>query len=181
MKKFKQLFIGIIVGLVLSVPVGAFANQLSLVGNKITGEYTVLVNGSELSDKAIVAGNKTFAPVRAFSEKMGGDISVDNNTKIVKITTTEEAIQDETDAEIVSSNPYDGLTEREISEKKSFMTKTLIPQTEAAINAYEEELQNPKSTTNVEKTKAALEKVKKRLEEYNEALKLMDEALSPAA
>jgi len=178
MKKFRYLAIGIIVGLILSIPVGAFANQLSLIGNKITGEYTIVVNGNKLDEKAIVANNKTFAPVRSFSEEMGGDISVDNATKTVNITTLETSDSNGAASVVTSNNPYIGLSDHEISEKRSFLTNTMIPQTEAAINAYEDELEEPTSATDIEQTKADLEKVKQRLQEYNEALKLMDEALS---
>lgn len=88
MKKWIYLFFGFIIGAVVVASVDTVIAQVkSMVGQKVTGEYKVIVNGKELQDKGAVISGKTNAPVRAISESIGADLKVDNKTKTIMITT----------------------------------------------------------------------------------------------
>lgn len=84
MKKFthKVAYIagGIVIGIVFSTSAGAFADQVkSLVGKKVTGEYTIVVDGKKLSDKGAVIDSKANVPARALSEALGANVKVEEN------------------------------------------------------------------------------------------------------
>lgn len=90
MKKWSYLFGGILIGVVVATSGSAVAAQVkSIVGQKVTGEYKVIVDGKELQDKGAVINGRTNAPVRAISESIGADLQVDNKSKTIKITTTD--------------------------------------------------------------------------------------------
>lgn len=91
MKKWSYLLSGILIGALVATSGSAVAAQVkSLVGQKVTGEYKVVVNGEELQDKGAVISGRTNAPVRAISESLGADLKVDNKTKTITITTDEK-------------------------------------------------------------------------------------------
>ncbi|EHB50131.1 stalk domain-containing protein [Paenibacillus lactis] len=88
MKKWACLFGGIIIGAMVATSGSTIAAQVkSLVGQKVTGEYKVVVNGKELQDKGAVIGGRTNAPVRAISDSIGAELKVDNKTKTITIVT----------------------------------------------------------------------------------------------
>lgn len=64
MKKVAYIAMGFLLGVVFMTAGAAFADQLkSLIGKKVTGEYTVIVNGSKLSDKGAVIDSKANVPL----------------------------------------------------------------------------------------------------------------------
>lgn len=88
MKKWAYLLGGIVIGALVATSGSAVAAQVkSMVGQKVTGEYKVIVNGKELQDKGAVIGGRTNAPVRAISDSIGAELKVDNNTKTITIMT----------------------------------------------------------------------------------------------
>lgn len=90
MKKWAYLFGGFVIGAVVVASGDTVIAQVkSLVGQKVTGEYKVIVNGKELQDKGSVISGRTNAPVRAISESIGADLKVDNKAKVITITTDE--------------------------------------------------------------------------------------------
>ncbi|WP_144866281.1 stalk domain-containing protein [Paenibacillus sp. FSL W7-1279] len=90
MKKWAYVLGGVVIGALIATSGNAIAAQVkSLVGQKVTGEYKVVVNGKELQDKGAVISGRTNAPVRAISESLGADLKVDNKTKTITITTNE--------------------------------------------------------------------------------------------
>lgn len=85
--KTKKL-IGLVVAFVLGVSVAAFGQDVyaqinSMIGKKVTGEYTVIVNGETLSDKGAIIDGRANVPVRALSESLGADIKVEGQTIMV--------------------------------------------------------------------------------------------------
>lgn len=92
MKKWAYLLGGIAIGALVATSGNALAAQVkSLVGQKVTGEYKVVVNGQELQDKGAVIGGRTNAPVRAIADSIGAELKVDNKTKTITITTDQSS------------------------------------------------------------------------------------------
>lgn len=95
MKKWIYLACAFLLGVVAASSGKAIAAQVkSVVGQKVTGEYTIVVNGEKLQDKGAVIDGRTNAPVRALSDALGADLKVDNTTKTVEINTTESNVSD---------------------------------------------------------------------------------------
>ncbi|MGG3307316.1 stalk domain-containing protein [Paenibacillus lautus] len=81
-------WIGITFAFVLGVFVATVGEDVvaqvqSMIGKKVTGEYTIVVNGEKLSDKGAIIDGKANVPVRALSESLGADIKVDGKTIVV--------------------------------------------------------------------------------------------------
>lgn len=86
MKKWASLAVAFIIGVVVASSSGTvLAKVQSLVGQKVTGELKVIVNGKELADKGAVVNGRTNAPVRAIAEAIGGEVELSGDT--VNITT----------------------------------------------------------------------------------------------
>ncbi|MGV7643095.1 stalk domain-containing protein, partial [Mycobacterium kansasii] len=64
-----------------------------MIGKKVTGEYTVVVNGEKLSDKGAIIDGRANVPVRALSESLGVDIKVDGKT--IMVTSEETPINNQ--------------------------------------------------------------------------------------
>ncbi|MNO36221.1 hypothetical protein D3C76_262880 [compost metagenome] len=82
----KKYVAGFIAGIVFMLSASAFADTISLIGKKVTGEFSIVVNGKKLADSGVVIDNKTNVPARALSDALGASVSVDNKTKTVYIT-----------------------------------------------------------------------------------------------
>jgi hypothetical protein len=81
MKKWTYLLSGIVIGAIVATSGSAFAAQVkSLIGQKVTGEYTVIVNGKTLQDKGAVIAGRTNAPVRAIADAIGAELKVEGKT-----------------------------------------------------------------------------------------------------
>jgi hypothetical protein len=61
------------------------AKVKSLVGQKVAGEYKVVVNGKELEQKGAIIAGTTNIPVRAVSEALGADLKVEDETVYVTL------------------------------------------------------------------------------------------------
>ncbi|MEK4117705.1 stalk domain-containing protein [Paenibacillus sp. FSL W8-0919] len=108
MKKSAYVFGGVLIGLVLTTSASVFADSVkSMIGKKVTGEYTVIVNGQKLTEKGAIIDGKANVPVRAVSESLGADIKVSGKTITI---TTESAEED------VVTNRYSGQSRSEIKE-----------------------------------------------------------------
>lgn len=91
MKKWLCVAGSFILGVTVASSSEAIASQVkNLTGQKVEGEYTVVVNGEKLSDKGAIIAGKTNAPVRAVSESLGADLKVDNTNKVVEISTADK-------------------------------------------------------------------------------------------
>lgn len=58
------------------VSVQAFGSSVSQIGKKIQTEYTVTIDGQKLKVPAIAVDGQSFAPVRAFGNAAGYEVSV---------------------------------------------------------------------------------------------------------
>ncbi|MGG4397248.1 stalk domain-containing protein [Paenibacillus thiaminolyticus] len=84
MKKWTYLLSGVVIGATVATAGSAFADQVkTLVGKKVTGEYTVVVNGKELQDKGAVIDGRTNVPVRGISNALGVDMKVDGKKIVI--------------------------------------------------------------------------------------------------
>ncbi|MEF2969231.1 hypothetical protein V3851_26005 [Paenibacillus sp. M1] len=198
MKKFAYVFGGIIIGMAISLPFGqTFADQIaSLVGKTITAEYTVKVNGEALEDKAVVTDNKTYAPVRAYAEKMGATITVDTKQKVVDVLTqevpeamsetpiTQEAaettkIEDEitlTD-ENLTINPYLEMDAEKLETKRWILEDKIIAPSKTALEEAQKKLASPDAHANIEELEKKVDYEKERIAKYEGELKLVQEAI----
>lgn len=125
MKKWLYILSGVAIGIVFTVSSSAFAEQVkSLVGKKVTGEFTVIVNGNTLSDKGAVIDGKANAPVRALSETLGADVKVSGRT--IFITRAEEnsnELPNSNDTE----NKYIGKSRESIEESIRIFKENVLP------------------------------------------------------
>lgn len=79
MKKFIS---GIIVGALLFTGASAFADSVSLIGQKVQGLFTVEKAGTKIADAVIINGT-AYAPVRAVSEATGTTLTVEGKKIIM--------------------------------------------------------------------------------------------------
>lgn len=87
MKKWAYVLGGFFIGAVVVTATQDVSAQIkSLIGQKVTGEYTVIVNGTKLQEKGAVIDSKANVPVRALSDSLGAELKVDNNTKTITVT-----------------------------------------------------------------------------------------------
>ena len=78
----RNFALGFVVAALLFCAFPVYGAVSSLVGKEIDGEYSVVVNGVELQEKAIVVDGKSFTPNRAIGDAVGYDVSFQNE-KIV--------------------------------------------------------------------------------------------------
>lgn len=91
LKKWSYLLSGILIGAIIATSGSAAAAQIkSLVGQKVTGELNVVINGEKLDEKGAVINGKTNAPVRAISDAIGGKLDLKGDT--IYITTEDSAV-----------------------------------------------------------------------------------------
>jgi len=190
MKKFAYIAGGIIIGVVVSTAGAAFADTVkSMIGKKVTGEYTIVVDGKTLTDKGAVIDSRANVPARALSEALGADVSVSGKT--ITITSEGESQVDEATTSAgtssTSSNKYLGGTKKSLETlKESILNNTIKPATEGRENVLKEiadakELQTQGvPVTNLETFEKQLASYDKILADANADLKLIDEALASA-
>lgn len=116
MKKFIS---GVIVGVLLFAGASVFADGAGIFGKKISGIYTIEMNGKKIADAGIIDGS-AYAPVRAVSEAAGVTFKVDPERKKIIMNT-------------------DG-TSTQISEEVSVKISTL----KASISTYQSNIDSTK-------------------------------------
>lgn len=186
MKKFVYVASGMLLGIALALPLGsAFADQIkSVVGTKITGQYTVTVNGQQLSDPAIVAEGKSYAPVRSLVSAVGtGEIIVDNTEKTIDITVDADTPQTQPVEEVTppvqeSTNPYVSLTKEKLFSAKEMFEVQQLKRIDDLVTKYEGMIANPESWLDVEGLKETIATLKEQRIEYEEKLLLVNEAIA---
>ncbi|WP_339194548.1 copper amine oxidase [Paenibacillus sp. FSL P4-0176] len=129
--KFAYIAGGIIIGIIFSTSAGAFADSVkSMVGKKVTGEYSVVVNGKSLSDKGAVIDSKANVPARSLSEALGADVSVSGKT--IYITTDEgqegTSVSPSTPS---SSNEYSGRSKADLEGVKKVLIEKILEPTKS--------------------------------------------------
>ncbi|GAA0840449.1 hypothetical protein GCM10008915_35930 [Bifidobacterium pullorum subsp. gallinarum] len=107
MKKSMYLIGGVLVGFVLATSTGAFADAVSsMIGKKVTGEYTIIVNGTALTEKGAIIDSKANVPVRGIADALGANVAVSGKT----ITITQNKTEDvQSVAQDTTTEPADVL------------------------------------------------------------------------
>ncbi|WP_145148463.1 stalk domain-containing protein [Paenibacillus xylanexedens] len=190
MKKFahKVAYIagGIIIGVVFSTSVGAFADTVkSMVGKKVTGEYTIVVDGKKLSDKGAVIDSRANVPARSLSDALGADVKVSGKT--ITITSGEESTTatETTNNSNVSNgnNSFEGKSKAYLESMKKGYTSEILPPLVAGLEKVTKEYEGIKTAGDEESTRLAKQKVdeyQKLVDDAKAELKLIDEALLTA-
>ncbi|MDR0270998.1 copper amine oxidase [Paenibacillus sp.] len=185
MKKSIYILSGIVIGAVIATSSSAFAAQIkSMIGQKVTGEYTVIVNGKELVNKGAVIAGKTNAPVRDLANALGADLKMDGKT--INITSNGTTPSDDQVSVGTSStkNKYlGGSKESLLMAKDDYENKILKPTMEGRENIIAE-IKTLKETEAKGIPVPVLAEKEKQLKEYdeiitkaNEELRLVNEAL----
>jgi hypothetical protein len=100
----KKAIVSFIAGALFMVTATTFADNISLIGKKVTNEFSVKVDGEELQVKAISLSGTSFIPVRVAAEKLGFDVDFANKEVIIipkqdeeksSVTKTESELDEE--------------------------------------------------------------------------------------
>lgn len=119
MKKAAYVAGGVLIGFILATTTGAFADSVkSLIGKKVTGEYTVVVNGEKIADKGAVIDGRANVPVRGISEALGADIKVSGKTISVTTMTAKQDTGSEATTQVTEGNKYLGSSKKSLEELK---------------------------------------------------------------
>ncbi|SEO10927.1 stalk domain-containing protein [Paenibacillus sp. OK076] len=192
MKKFahKVAYIagGIIIGVVFSTSAGAFADTVkSMVGKKVTGEYTLVVDGKKLSDKGAVIDSRANVPARALSEALGADVSVSGKTITITSQTEESTVGSESATPVGTSNKYTGQSKSSLEEQKSVLLDRILAPTKSGredilkeIALLKEQQDRGVPVTNLEAFEKQLANYDADIAKYEADLKLIEEALATA-
>lgn len=161
MKKLVYVFCGFIVGVVFMASGEAFATQIkSLIGQKVSGELNVIINGEKLQEKGAVINGRTNAPVRAISDAIGGELKLDKDT--VYITTSQSGQDTSEKDELLTKKKRieDSITEltAERDDMEQKYNENPNPGYEGALKSYVK----------------ILEDKEEELEKINEALKAFE-------
>ncbi|MDN4600048.1 copper amine oxidase [Paenibacillus sp. F6_3S_P_1C] len=185
MKKFahKVAYIagGIIIGVVFSTSAGAFADTIkSMVGKKVTGEYSIVVNGQSLVEKGAVIDSRANVPARALSEALGADVKVEGRTISI---TSDEVLTDTGNTETSTTNKYDGLSKTSIEESIKTLKENIIPFNErmrASVLAEIEQAKTAGADELVKTKQNQLKEVESQLSQAKQDLSNAESALSTA-
>lgn len=186
MKKWTYLLSGVVIGAIVATAGSAFADQVkTLVGKKVTGEYTVVVNGKELQDKGAVIEGRTNVPVRGISNALGVDMKVEGKKIII---TSDDADSVSNTAPADTNNPYIGRSKTDLEKSRDSLQNETLANFEKGrknILAKIEELEKSgaprgEGTSLTAKEEqlaeydAEIAKYTKELEQINEALAALD-------
>ncbi|WP_433618793.1 copper amine oxidase [Paenibacillus cellulositrophicus] len=188
MKKWTYLLSGVVIGAIIATSSSAFAAQVkSLVGKKVTGEYTVVVDGKTLIDKGAVIDSKANAPVRALSEALGADVQVSGKTISITsadepVTTTDPSSGSSTSVPANSTqNKYMGGTKESLLMAKESYEKNILEPLKNSLEQQAKRLELAKAAKD-DKGIAMVEDEIARLnadwEKYTKEVQLIDEALA---
>ncbi|MCQ4363133.1 hypothetical protein KQR54_18715 [Mycobacterium gordonae] len=86
-KKVSYILLGVIIGILLTASVGAYAASTGLIGKKIAAEMPVYVDGDKIPDVAIVVDGKSYLPVRKTADIAG--LGLDLKNKSIYLTGNE--------------------------------------------------------------------------------------------
>jgi len=185
MKKPAYVIGGVLIGFVLATTTSAFADTVkSMIGKKVTGEYTVIVNGQKLSEKGAIIDGKANVPVRAISDSLGADIKVSGKT--ITVTTTESTDLSDGSVSIPPvNNKYAGYSKQALEEVKISIENNRIKPAVEEREHILKEIEELKKPDAFGQPAANLEMKQKQLAEYDEIiakakedLRLVEEALA---
>ncbi|WHX50561.1 copper amine oxidase [Paenibacillus woosongensis] len=183
MKKWVSIAAAFLLGVVVTLSAGDVSAQVkSLIGKKVTGEYTVFVNGVELADKGAIIDSKANVPARALSEAMGADVQVSG--KVITITTDQSGTDSAPGTLPSTDNPYVGQPEASLEKIKSGLendTLKVLGSERSEILADIEILKtsgiNGEPSPGLEAKEKQLEQYNADIKKYTEELRLVNEAL----
>lgn len=163
MKKWTYIVGGFVLGLVVALSANtAYGAVQGLVGKKVSGEMTVIVNGKKLQNKGAVIDGVTNAPVRPLTEALGVGLSVEGKT--IYITTKDSPEKEALQLKKSELEKSIQSTQQEIQKTKEKMEQAKIPGTDK----YEGEETWKAAISELE---ASLTKKQSELDSINEALK----------
>lgn len=166
MKKWTYIVGGFALGLVVALSANtAYGAVQSLVGKKVSGEMTVIVNGKQLQNKGAVIDGVTNAPVRSLTEALGVGLSVEGKT--IYITTKDNSEKEALLLKKAELEKSIQSTQQEIQKTKEKMEQAKIPGTDK----YEAEETWRAAIKDLE---TSLSKKQSELENINETLKQIE-------
>jgi hypothetical protein len=184
MKKWASLSCAFILGVIVASSAGTVAAKVqSLVGQKVTEELKVVINGKELADKGAVINGKTNAPVRAITDAIGGTLKLEGKT--INITTGNETSTDSNSANSEKGqNPFIGQSKVSLEKIKKALESDTLKVLESERNQIKAMIEQSKSSGGGEITQKAIEAAEKNLatydadiEKYSKQLEQINEAL----
>ncbi|GAV13229.1 stalk domain-containing protein [Paenibacillus sp. NAIST15-1] len=187
MKKWMYLVSGVVIGALVTTAGSAFADQIkSLVGEKVTGEYTVVVNGKALQDKGAVINGRTNVPVRGVSQALGADIRVEGKKIIVTSKQAVNASVGGSTKADTNGNKYMADSKESLEVLRDSIKKNRIKPAVEERQSIVEEIETLKKSQEKSGEEApVLVVMEKQLDEYdaiiaraNEDLRLVEEALA---
>lgn len=163
MKKWSYIVGGFILGITVALAGStAYAEIQSLIGKKVSGEMTVVVNGTELQNRGAVIEGVTNAPVRSLTEALGVGLSVEGKT--IYITSQDSSEKEALLLKKAELEKSISSTQIEIQKTKDKMEQAKIP----GSDKYEAEETWKAAITSLE---TSLSKKQADLDIVNEALK----------
>lgn len=184
MKKWISIAGAFLLGVVVTLSVGDVSAQVkSLIGKKVTGEYTVIVNGKTLEDKGAVIDGRTNAPVRALSDSLGADIQVSGKTIYVTSTQSEKSAEPESIESNISGNKYMGSSKDSLEELKYSVENNRLKPAIESRNKVLAEIEWIKEgmliveSAGIDSDDYSLKKAQESLAEYDEIIKKATEDL----
>ncbi|MBO2942821.1 copper amine oxidase [Paenibacillus sp. F411] len=178
MKKSAYVIGGILIGFVFATSTGAFADSVkSLIGKKVTGEYTVIVNGEMIADKGGIIDGRANVPIRGISEALEADITVKGKT--ITVTTSKAKTTDISPAKPTSSsgNKYAGSSKESLEELKQSIEKNRIKPAVEEREHILQEIEILKKPDAFGQSAPNLEVKQKQLAEYDEIIRKATEEL----
>ncbi|SDE82485.1 Copper amine oxidase N-terminal domain-containing protein [Fontibacillus panacisegetis] len=143
MKKIGYLFIGLILGLALSVASPVFAQTVKSITAKINSSVSVVVNGEKvkLNAQPINYNNLNYLPVGEISRALGMNVSYDKASDSINIV--------DSGSENIDSNPNKQTTTDESIKNEQSQTQQseiyyLISEVENEISTYFVRFENSK-------------------------------------
>lgn len=187
MKKWTYLLSGVVIGALVATAGSVFADQVkTLVGKKVTGEYTVIVDGKELEDKGAVIEGRTNVPVRGITQALGVDFKVEGKKIIVS---TEEESSSHTDDSATEkpaeNNKYAGMSKADLEKSRNNIKNNILVPTEKGRQEIlekikkMEELGSPRGEgTSLSSYEEQLASYDAEIAKYTKELELINEALA---
>lgn len=173
MKKWSYIVGGFVLGIVVTLSSSsAFAAVESLLGKKVTGEMDVVVNGSKLQNKGAVIDGVTNAPVRALSDALGAELSLDGNTIFIN------SVSEVGDKVLFDGKEYTKEELLKMKQSAENYLNVVIPEKEERDKKRYETLMTEGLTENAKREQEASEKdITERKAGYTERLEKINEAL----
>lgn len=172
MKKWSYIVGGFVLGLVVAMSANtAYGAVQSLIGKKVSGEVSVVVNGKELTDKGAIIDGVTNVPARALSNALGASIQLEGKAVMI---TSEHA----SDKVVLLDGKY--YTKYDLLNKKTDIENSIskLPEQEKQYKERYDELVKSGMTETAEKFKEADKKqLDERSQYLNGELQKINEAL----